>query len=128
MAKIYFTKSQNTNDKSITRFYYNKSDKNYNNLDFLIDKIAKLIASDKTTDNAKKQLQKLRNFDFAKYDCFYIYSNQLCFGIDKNTKTIDFYNNDYDSIINLQDYAKNYNCKYASAHTSDCDKIDSSDL
>ena len=128
MAKIYFTKSQNTSDKSITRFYYNKNDNNYNNLDFLIDKIKKLIASDKSTDSVKKQLQKLQKIDFTKYDCFYIYSNQLCFTIDKNTKTIDFYNNDYDAIIKLQDYTKNYNCKIASNRTSNCDNVDASDL
>ena len=128
MAKIYFTKSQNTSDKSITRFYYNKNNSNYNNLDFLIEKIKKLIASDKTTDSVKKQLQKLQKIDFTKYDCFYIYSNNLCFTIDKKTKTIDFYNNDYDSIIAIDGYNKNYNCKIASNRTSDSDKIDASDL
>ena len=128
MSKIYFTKSQNTSDKSITRFYYNKNDKNYNNLDFLIEKIKKVIASDKSSENTKKVLQKLQSLDLSKYDCFYIYSNNLCFGIDKQNKVIDYYNNDYDSIIKLNDYEQNYNCKLPSNRTSNCDKIDASDL
>lgn len=126
MSKIYFEKIQNTSDQSITKFYYNKYDQFYNDLDFLKSKIKSLIKSEKTSESVKKQLTRLVNFDFEKYDLFYIYSNILCFGINTQEKKIDFYKNDFDSIINLQGFTKNYNCKIGS---SDQDQvIDSSDL
>ena len=127
MSKIYFDKIQNTSDKTITKFYYNVNDENYNNLDFLKNKIKSLLTSDKTTDSVKKQLKKLVNFDFEKYDCFYIYSNALCFGIDCESKIIDFYKNDFDSVINLQGYEKKYNCKIESKNKTQV-VIDSSDF
>lgn len=125
--KIYFDKIQNTSDKTITKFFYNVNDKNYNNLDFLKNKIKSLLTSDKTTESVKKQLKKLVNFDFEKYDCFYIYSNMLCFGINCESKTIDFFKNDFDSVINLQGYEKNYNCKIESKNKKQV-VIDSSDF
>lgn len=112
--QVYFNKIQNTNDKSITKFYYNKNDKLFNNLEFLQNKIKSLLTSEKTTESVKKQLKRLVNFDFTKYDCFYIYSNNLCFGINLTDKIIDFYKNDFDSVINLSDFTKNYNCKIES--------------
>lgn len=126
--KVYFNKIQNTSDKTITKFYYNKNDVNYSNLDFLKQKIKSLLKSEKSTDSIKKQLKKLVNFDFEKYDCFYIYSNTLCFGIDAKNKIIDFYKNNFDSIIKLDGYTKNYNCKIESARSSDCDTVDASDF
>lgn len=126
--KVYFNKIQNTSDSTITKFYYNESDNNYNNLDFLKNKIKSLLRSEKTSESVKKQLKKLVNFDFNKYNCFYIYSNTLCFGIDTKNKIIDFYKNDFDSVINLQGFAKNYNCKIKSGRASDSDSVDASDF
>ena len=128
MKKIYFEKSQKTSDETITKFYFNKNNKFFNNLQFLKNKIDSLLNSEKSSDSVKKQLKKLKNFDFEKYDCFYIYSNSLCFGINCETKTIDFYKNDFDSIINLQGYSKNYNCKIDSKSQNQNDSIDSSDF
>ena len=124
-SKIYFNKIQNTSDSTITKYWFNRFDKNYNNLDFLIEKIKKLVSSDKATDSVKKQLQKLVNFDFTKYDCFYIYSNKLCFGVDCKNQVIDFYDNNFDSVVNLDNYTKNYNCKVATK-TNQNDSVDSS--
>ena len=128
--KIYFNKAQNTSEKTITKFWFNRFDVNYNNLDFLVDKIKKLVKSEKTTDSVKKQLTRLIDFDFTKYDCFYIYSNKLCFGINSESKTIDFYDSDFDSIINLKDFTKNYNCKIATKKSTKSqkqnDSVDSS--
>ena len=125
--KVYFNKIQNTNEQSITKFYFNKKNQLFNNLEFLQNKIKSLIESEKTSESVKKQLRKLSQIDFAKYDCFYIYSNVFCFGIDSQNKIIDFYKNDFDSVIDLQGYTKNYNCKIASNQNQN-QKIDSSDF
>ena len=77
MKKIYFEKSQKTSDETITKFYFNKNNKFFNNLQFLKNKIDSLLNSEKSSDSVKKQLKKLKNFDFEKYDCFYIYSYSL---------------------------------------------------
>lgn len=127
MSKVYFNKIQNTNEQSITKFYFNKNNPLFNNLDFLQNKIKSLIGSDKTSESVKKQLRKLSQIDFNKYDCFYIYSNVFCFGIDSQNKIIDFYKNDFDSVIDLQGYTKNYNCKIAGNQNQN-QKIDSSDF
>ena len=111
--KVNLQKKQNTNNKSITCYFYNKSDSNYNNLQFLIDKINQLLKSDKTTDSVKKLLNRLQYANFEKYDLFFVYSNVLYFGIDKANKTIDFYR-DCDYMIDkdfLSKLQKNYNCK-----------------
>lgn len=132
--KVYFDKMQNTNDKSITKFYYNKFDPNYNNLDFLKKKIIDLIKSPKTTESIKKLLIKLKDFNFDQYDCFYIYASKLIFGIKTQEKTIDFYDNKFDCVIKLKDYFYNYNCKLPkikkdqSDQEKESDQIDPSDL
>lgn len=132
--KVYFNKIQKTDDKTITKFYYNKNDKNYNNLDFLIAKIKNLIKSPKSTEGIKKQLNRLVDFDFAKYDCFYIYSNKLCFGINTTEKTVDFYDNDFDCVVKIAGYKNNYNCKLPkstsgnSTKSNDNDTIDANDF
>lgn len=128
MKKIYFNKIQNTNDKTISKFYFNKNNEMFNNIDFLQNKIKSLLESNKTTESIKKQLKRLQLIDFNKYDCFFIYSNTFCFGIDAKNKVIDFYKNDYDSIIDLQGYTKNYNCKAPSSRGGCNDIIDSSDF
>ena len=108
MSKKYFYKMQKTSDQTITCFYYNKKDINYNNIDFINKKINDLIKSEKTSDNVKKQLKRLKNLDLKYYDLFFIYSNAIKIGINHNDKVIDFYDNDYDQFID-QDYFKNNN-------------------
>lgn len=128
MSKVYFNKIQNTNDKTISKFYFNKNNDMFNNIDFLQNKIKSLLESNKATESIKKQLKRLQLIDFNKYDCFFIYSNVFCFGIDSQNKVIDFYKNDYDSVIDLQGYTKNYNCKAPSTRGGSNDKIDASDF
>lgn len=128
MSKVYFNKIQNTNDKTISKFYFNKNNEMFNNIDFLQNKIKSLLESEKTTDSIKKQLKRLQLIDFAKYDCFFIYSNAMCFGINAQNKVIDFYKNEYDAVVDLQGYNKNYNCKAPSTRGGNNDKIDASDF
>ena len=127
MKKIYFEKAQKTNDATITKFYFNKNNKFFNNLQFLKDKITSLLLSEKTSASVKKQLNKLAKANFEKYDCFYIYSNTLCFGIDAQNKIIDFYKNDFDAVVDLQGFTKNYNCKIA-VNQQQNQKVDASDF
>lgn len=128
MQNLYFEKAQKTNESSITKFYYNKYNKNYNNFDFLQNKIKSLLQSEKVTESVKKQLKRLTCVNFALYDCFFIYSNVFCFGIDSQNKIIDFYKNDYDSVIDLQGYTKNYNCKINTKNKTESEKINDFDL
>ena len=125
--QVYFNKIQNTSEQSITKFYYNKKNQLFNNLEFLKNKIKSLIESEKTSESVKKQLRKLAQVDFDSYDCFYIYSNVFCFGINTSKKTIDFYKNDFDSVVDLQGFTKNYNCKIASNQQQN-QKVDASDF
>jgi hypothetical protein len=111
--QVNLQKKQYTTSESITCFYYNKSDNNFNNLDFLINKIKSLLESEKTSESVKKQLNRLQYADFNKYDLFFVYSNVLFFGIDKANNTIDFYR-DCDYMIDksiLDKFNKNYHCK-----------------
>jgi hypothetical protein len=126
--KVYFNKIQNTSEQSITKFYFNKNHQLFDNLEFLQNKIKQLIDSNKTSESVKKQLRKLAQVDFNKYDCFYIYSNVFCFGIDTQHKTIDYYKNEYDSVVDLQGYKENYNCKVPSTRGGDNDKINADDF
>lgn len=125
--QVYFNKIQNTSEQSITKFYFNKKNQLFNNLDFLKNKIKSLLESEKTSESVKKQLRKLALVDFDSYDCFYIYSNTFCFGINTNKKTIDFYKNDFDSVVDLQGFTKNYNCKIA-VNQQQNQKVDASDF
>lgn len=138
MSKKYFYKMQKTSDNTITCFYYNKSDDNYNNLDFLNQKIKDLIESQKTSDNTKKQLKRLQCVNLDYYDLFFIYSNTLKIAINHNDKIIDFYDNDYDLFIDKKlfeskNYQFNYNAKINTSINKNQklikqDIIDSSDL
>ena len=56
MKKIYFEKSQKTSDETITKFYFNKNNKFFNNLQFLKNKIDSLLNSEKSSDSVKKKL------------------------------------------------------------------------
>ena len=134
--QVNLQKKQYTTSESITCFYYNKSDNNFNNLDFLINKIKSLLESEKTSESVKKQLNRLQYADFNKYDLFFVYSNVLFFGIDKTNNTIDFYR-DCDYMIDksiLDKFNKNYHCKIAvpagakKRKKTEPQKIDSSDF
>lgn len=135
--QVKLQKKQYTTSESITCYFYKKSDANFNNLDFLKNKIKQLLSSEKVSDSVKKQLYRLQYADFNKYDLFYIYSNALFFGIDKTNNTIDFYR-DCDYMIDkaiLDKFTKNYHSKInvpagekKQRKKSEPQKIDSSDF
>lgn len=84
MAKIYFKKQKFTNDVTIRYFYFNKNTDDKSELEFLKNKIKSLLDSKLTSAGVKKQLNKLKSIDFTRFNCFYIYSNDLKFAIDDN--------------------------------------------
>lgn len=134
MQNKYFDKKQNTSNKSITMYYYNRFQKNFNNLDFLKNKIDELLNLPEVSDNTKKQLNRLNRVDFDSYDLFFIYSNSFKLGINHKNKIVDFYDNDYQYFVDLdyfksQNYTINFNVKIKQGGDSKSqNKIDASDF